>query len=278
MSKPEGGVAMTGCADGAGPCTCGGAPRALPAINGITLQRAGEQLTPPELRERAWSELLRQEAVRTGWLPASPVLEAPRLEAEAEKVVHRMLEQEVPLRMPDDAECARFHSGHPQLFALGCKVHVRHILFAVTPGVDVRALAQRAEQVLLELTDPAAPPGLFAERAGELSNCPSGAQGGDLGWLAPADCAPELGAVLFDEKVAGLHPKLVQSRFGFHIVEVLERVRGQPVPFEQARERIATLLAQRSRVTALHQYIRVLAGRALVEGVDLEPAESPLVQ
>lgn len=269
---------MTGCVDSGGPCTCGGAPRALPAINGITLQRSDEQLTPAELRERAWSELLRQEAVRTGWLPARPVLEAPRLDADQEQAVHRMLEQEVPLRLPDEAECARFHGGHPQLFALGCKVHVRHILFAVTPGVDVRALAARAEQVLLELTDRAAPPGRFAERARELSNCPSGAQGGDLGWLAPPDCAPELGAVLFDEKVAGLHPKLVQSRFGFHIVEVLERVPGRPVPYEQARERIAALLAQRSRMTALHQYIRLLAGRARVEGVELEAADSPLVQ
>jgi peptidyl-prolyl cis-trans isomerase C len=216
--------------------------------------------------------------VRTGWLPAKPVLEAPRLDAGQEKAIHRMLEQEVPLRMPEDAECARFHAGQPQLFALGSKVRVRHILFAVTPGVDVRALARKAEEVLLELTDRAAPPGLFAERARELSNCPSGAEGGDLGWLAPPDCAPELGAVLFDEKISGLHPKLVQTRFGFHIIDVIERERGRPVPYEQARERIATLLAQRSRVTALHQYIRVLAGRALVEGVELEAADSPLVQ
>ena len=38
------------------------------------------------------------------------------------------------------------------------------------------------------------------------------------------------------------------------------------------------LLAQQSRATALHQYIRLLAGQALVEGIDLEGAETPLVQ
>ena len=37
-------------------------------------------------------------------------------------------------------------------------------------------------------------------------------------------------------------------------------------------------LAQRSRATALHQYIRVLAGRALVEGVELERPKHALVQ
>ena len=250
----------------------------LPAVNGVALQRPGEQVPPGELRERAWTELLRQEAVRTGWLPAEILSQAPRLQADAEAVIHRMLEEQVPRRTPDEEECARLHRLQPQLFAVGSKVHVRHILFAVTPGVDVRALAHRAEQVLLELTHRATPPQRFAERARELSNCPSGADGGDLGWLVPADCAPELETVFFDEKLAGLHPKLVQSRFGFHIVEILERVPGRPVPYEQARERIAALLAECSRRTALHQYIRVLAGRARVEGVDIEAADSPLVQ
>ena len=248
------------------------------SVNGVALQGPDESVPPGELRERAWTELLRQEAVRTGWLPAQDLAQAPRLQPEQEAAVHRMLQDQVPLRAPDEEECARFHRLQPQLFALGAKVHVRHILFAVTPGVDVRALAGRAEQVLPELTHRDAPPGRFAERARELSNCPSGADGGDLGWLAPADCAPELGSVFFDDKSSGLLPRLVQSRFGFHIVEIVERDPGRPVPFEQARERIADLLAQRSRLTALHQYIRVLAGRARIEGVEIEAADSPLVQ
>jgi len=255
-----------------------GTPGITPSINGVALQAAGEELAAPELRERAWSELLRQEAVRTGRLPAQEVTQAPRLDAAGEAAIHRMMEEEVPLRTPDDEECARFHRLQPQLFALGSKVRVRHILFAVTPGVDVRALAQRAEEALLELTHRDAPPERFAERARELSNCPSGAEGGDLGWLAPADCAPELGAVFFDEKLAGLQTRLVQSRFGFHIVDIVEREPGRPVPYEQARERIAGVLAQRARLTALHQYIRVLAGRARIEGVEIEAADSPLVQ
>lgn len=251
---------------------------AVAAVNGVALQQPGEEVAPGELRERAWSELLRQEAVRGGWLPPQQVTQAPSLDAAGEAAVHRMLQEEVPPRTPDEEECARFHRLQPQLFALGSKVHVRHILFAVTPGVDVRALAQRAEEVLLELAHRETPADRFAQRARELSNCPSGADGGDLGWLAPPDCAPELGAVFFDEKLAGLQPRLVQSRFGLHIVDIVEREPGRPVPYEQARERIAALLAQQSRRTALHQYIRVLAGRARIEGVELEAAESPLLQ
>lgn len=35
---------------------------------------------------------------------------------------------------------------------------------------------------------------------------------------------------------------------------------------------------RRSRERALAQYVKLLAGRAKVEGVDLDPAGSPLVQ
>ena len=136
--------------------------------------------------------------------------------------------------------------------------------------------------LLLELTRRETPPGRFADLARELSNCPSGARGGDLGWLTPEDCAEELARELFDEneplRGMGLHPRLVHSRFGFHIVDVLGRKKGRAIPFEEVRERIAGELAQRSRATGLHQYIRVLAGQARIEGIDLEPAASPLVQ
>jgi peptidyl-prolyl cis-trans isomerase C len=156
---------------------------------------------------------------------------------------------------------------------------VRHILFGVTAGVDVPALAARAEQALLELQHRDTPATRFAELARELSNCPSGAAGGDLGWLRPEECAGELAQAIFDEaQGTGLRPRLVHSRFGFHVMEVIARQQGDPIPYEQVRGRIAMELAQRSRATALHQYIRLLAGRALVEGVELEAADTPLVQ
>ena len=82
-------------------------------------------------------------------------------------------------------------------------MHVRHILFAATPGVDIHALAVRAERALLELCGKEVPPDRFAQLAAELSNCPSSVQGGDLGWITPEDCAPELANELFFQKHAG---------------------------------------------------------------------------
>ena len=43
------------------------------------------------------------------WLPPQEVTQAPRLDAGGEAAIHRMLQEEVPLRTPDEEECARFH-------------------------------------------------------------------------------------------------------------------------------------------------------------------------
>ena len=73
-------------------------------------------------------------------------------------------------------------------------------------------------------------------------------------------------------------PRLVHSRFGLHVVEVLAREGGVPQSFEAVRGAVATVLNQQTYVTALRQFLQVLAGLAVVEGVDLEAASTPLVQ
>lgn len=255
---------------------------AIPAINGVAIQGPQEELSPDELRERAWSELLRQEAARRGLLPDAAAGSAPGLGAGDIAAIEAMVESDVPTQAPDEAACRRYYEANSQRFVQGRKVRLRHILFAVTDGVDVHALAIRAEEALMQLLRREAPEGLFAQLARELSNCPSGAEGGELGWIGPEDCADELANELFAQKSPlngmGIHPRLVHTRFGFHIIEVLGRRQGRQPAFEEVRDRIAVELAQRSRATALHQYIRVLAGRAAVEGIDLEGAQSPLVR
>lgn len=115
-----------------------------------------------------------------------------------------------------------------------------------------------------------------------MSNCPSSAQGGDLGWLTPDDCAPELANELFFQSDSrwgmGVHPRLVNTRFGLHIIEVLGRKKGRLPEFEELRQQIASRLLLQSRTTALRQYMQLLVGEAQIEGVDLIGADSPLVQ
>ena len=171
---------------------------------------------------------------------------------------------------PDEAACRRHHAANPARFAAGGgeRARLRHVLFAVTPGLDVAALRQRAEACLIDLRAAGAETDArFAKAARECSNCPSGAEGGDLGWVAPADCAPEFAReIFFGHAEVGVLPRLVHSRFGLHVVEVLQREAGEMPPFEAVQAAVAQSLRQQAYVTALRQYLQVLG------------AESPLVQ
>ncbi len=70
----------------------------------------------------------------------------------------------------------------------------------------------------------------------------------------------------------------MHSRFGLHVVEVRAREPGVVPDFAAVRGAVAVALRQQGFVTALRQYLQVLAGEAIVEGVDLEEADTPLVR
>lgn len=237
-------------------------------------------LTEAECRQRVSLELLRQAAIEAGLLSADdPAPQDGVISEAAAEAIDTWLAQNLRVPEPDEAACRRHHAAHASHYAVGERVQARHILFAVTPGVDVKALRLRAEQALLDVR---AEPERFGEVAKQLSNCPSSEQGGDLGWLGAPDCAPEFARELFaqDEGSAnvGVLPRLVHSRFGLHVVEVLQRDPGQQQPYEMVREAVAQALRQQAWVTALRQAMQLLAGRWQVQGIDLDAADSPLLQ
>jgi len=260
------------------------APARVARINGVALNAEAEVLAPEALRQRAYTELLRQAAVRDGLLDAGDVTAVDGVVSEAaSQAIDAWLEAELKLPEPSDEACRRHHAAHAARYRTGEQVRVRHILFAVMPGTDVVALRNRAETCLLDVRcHDGKARGTAAERFGraarELSNCPSGEQGGELGWLKPDDCAPEFARELFGHVEVGVLPRLVHSRFGLHVVEVLEREGGVPQSFEAVHGAVGMALRQQAWVTALRQCLQLLAGQATVEGIDLDAANTPLVQ
>lgn len=215
-------------------------------------------------------ELLRQRAIAVGLLDA-----ATAEEAVIEEAIEELLAREVVTPAPTDEECRRYYEGHPQEFQSSDLVHARHILFQVTPSVAVSEIRKRAEQTLNELLRE---PGRFAAVAAQMSNCPSGQFGGNLGQIGRGDTVPEFEKALFRLGPAGLLRELVKTRFGFHIVAVDRRIAGRKLSFEMVKERIADRLRAAVQEKALRQYISALAGQARIQGADLSAAQTPLVQ
>lgn len=248
-------------------------------INGVALNAPHELLDEEALRQRACTELLRQAAQQAGLLSADDVPGAlGAISTEASDAIEQLLDRELPIPDPSEEACRRYHEAHPAAHAQGERAQLRHVLFAVTPGVDVKQLRLRAEALLIDLRCADDGGAKFAEAAAQWSNCPSGQQGGDLGWLTRADCAPEFAREVFGSAEIGVLARLVHSRFGLHVVEVVAREAGQQPAFEDVRQAIALTLRQQAWVNALRQYLQLLAGAAVVEGVALDAADSPLVQ
>jgi peptidyl-prolyl cis-trans isomerase C len=252
----------------------------IPQVNGVVLAADGEDLPAEALRQRACAELLRQAAIEARLLPADdPQPEAGVMTDAASSAIEALLDRDLHLPEPEEDALRRHHAAQRGRYAIGERVLLRHVLFAVTPGVDVNALRQRAEACLLDVR--CASPGgedRFAAAAASTSNCPSGADGGALGWLTTDDCAPEFAREVFGQPEVGVLPRLVHSRFGLHVVEVLARQPGVEPSFDAVKSAVAQAMRQQVFATALRQYLQLLAGRAKLVGVDLDAATSPLVQ
>jgi peptidyl-prolyl cis-trans isomerase C len=194
---------------------------------------------------------------------------------EVSKAIECLLAEEISVPSPGEPECRRYYEAHPKEFLSGEIVHVRHILFQVTPSVPVAQLRAKAEQVLNELLRE---PTRFAAMACELSNCPSGQQDGNLGQITHGDTVPEFEAALFRRGPTGILRELIKTRYGFHIVAIDRRIPGQTVPFDAVQGMIAERLKTTVEERAVRQYVSFLAGQAEITGVDLNAAKTPLVQ
>ena len=190
-------------------------------------------------------------------------------------LIERLIEMEVTSPVPTDAECETYYRNNLDQFRNGDLVEASHILFQVTPTVPLDALRLKAQEVLQQAL---AHPGQFAELARAYSNCTSSEVGGSLGQLARGQTVPEFERVIFSLEPGKIAPKLLESRFGLHIVRVERRVEGRALPFDAVREQLARYLAEQVRTRALKQYLKILVGQAHIQGIELEGAQTPLVQ
>ena len=222
---------------------------------------------PHDARQAAATTLVIRELVRRECERLQLAVEALDGETEDEARVRALVDAEVPLPAADDAALLQYFEANRARLHHPDAIRVRHILLAAAPS-DIAA-RQRAQQLGEELIGALrAEPDRFIEFAMRHSACPSRDQGGELGWIERGDTVPEFDRQLFMLK-PGFAGLTVETRYGHHVVEVLERVDGEPLSFEDARDRITAYLETQAQQNALHQYLHILAQRYGVEGIAL---------
>jgi peptidyl-prolyl cis-trans isomerase C len=96
------------------------------------------------------------------------------------------------------------------------RARASHILLKTTGAeTDAWLTALRAKIDARELT--------FADAASQYSTCPSASEGGDLGTFGPGAMVPEFDAAVFNEAVPLGAMQKVTTKFGTHLLRVVER-------------------------------------------------------
>ena len=139
------------------------------------------------------------------------------------------------------------------------QTRARHILIRVN---ELMSEAE-ARQKLLGLAERIKHGGDFAELARLNSNDLSASKGGDLGWLYAGDTVPDferaMDALAINEVSAP-----VQTQFGLHLIQVLER-RVEDASPERKRQAARLALRERKLDEAYQDWLRQMRDRAYVE-------------
>lgn len=140
------------------------------------------------------------------------------------------------------------------------QTRARHVLLRTSPQLSADTASRRLAEYRKQIESGAK---TFEEVARQFSEDGSAASGGDLGWSSPGVMVPEFEAAMNELAVNGLSAPVV-SRFGVHLIQVLER-RNTALEPKQVREQARNVMREQRFEQAYVDWTRELRSRAYVE-------------
>lgn len=164
--------------------------------------------------------------------------------------INKLIEQSLGGKIKiADKETADFYEKNKDKFTKPETVHARHILVSKVPEDNEKSLTEKkakAEDLRKKLQGGAD----FADLAAKNSDCPSKQAGGDLGTFARGQMVKPFEDAAFSQEKNAIGP-VVETDFGFHIIQVLDRQAAQVVKFDaDAKQRINSYLEGQKRKDA----------------------------
>lgn len=142
---------------------------------------------------------------------------------------------------PSDADLKKYYDDNIQRYRTEAEVRASHILVNApkdASAADKAKAKQKAEELLTQVK---AHPDQFAQIAQKNSEDPGSAnKGGDLGYFARGQIA---GGKAFDDAAFGLKKgevsNIVESDFGYHIIEATDVKPSVTKPFDEVKDALA---------------------------------------
>jgi parvulin-like peptidyl-prolyl isomerase len=143
------------------------------------------------------------------------------------------------------------------------KIRARHILFLVPPGSDSgkdKAAKKKAEAALVRARGGED----FTTLAKELSEGPSGKNGGALGVFGRGEMVPAFEKAAFSARVGDVVGP-VKTPFGWHLILVEERVAQKSRPLDVVQEDLRQQLYEAEVERAFRQYLEEIRARTWID-------------
>jgi peptidyl-prolyl cis-trans isomerase C len=231
-------------------------------------QQVQQQMPPDKLFPLLIDQLVSGKAVqiqaRKQGLDKDPMI-AHQMQAAADQVLQgAALRKAVLPKVDEEAIKAQYdkeYAGKPG----EPEVHARHIL------VDSEA---KAKDVIAQL-DKGAKFDELAKKMGDPKD-PSTQQGGDLGFFKKGDMLTEFSDVAFKLKPNEYTKTPVHTRYGWHVIQVLETRTSQPPTYDQVHDDIKQKLLQadaRAFITQAKAQVKVQLFNA--DGTPVKPGATP---
>jgi peptidyl-prolyl cis-trans isomerase C len=160
-----------------------------------------------------------------------------------------------------DKEISDFYNKNLDKFKKPESVHARHLLVANVSGDTDKIKAEKktkAEELRKQLAAGAD----FAELAKKNSDCPSKESGGDLGTFTRGQMVKPFEDAAFSQEKNAIGP-VVETEFGFHIIQVLERVSPQVAKLDgEMKKQIQAFLERQKQQGAFDALVKRLRAAA----------------
>ncbi|MDH5510492.1 MAG: peptidylprolyl isomerase [Nitrospinota bacterium] len=186
-------------------------------------------------------------------------LEKFREELKNQILVQRVMKLEVDIVTPTENDAKSYYERHAEEFMGEGRVRARHILIKIPAEGE-----EAAKQKILSIREKIKSGASFADMAKEYSNDPSGPTGGELGWFHMGDVVQAFGKAAFALK-PGMMSQPVRTGFGYHLIQVLEKEKLEPVAFAQVAEKIKEKLTQQAFVSNRTEWLARMRSEAFIE-------------
>jgi peptidyl-prolyl cis-trans isomerase SurA len=140
------------------------------------------------------------------------------------------------------------------------QTRVRHIVLRPSAALNIDAAERRLLDFRQQIANGTK---TFEELARQYSEDGSAQQGGDLGWASPGSFVPEFEEAMDKLPIAGLSMP-VRSRFGVHLIQVLDR-RDSTLEPKQVREQATNALREQKFDPAYAEWVADLRAKAFIE-------------